>query len=568
MKNHLVVRILEEIASFLEIQGESFKPRAYRRAASSVLALSEPIEGLVAEGRHKALPGVGKAIAEKIEEIVNTGRLQYLSELKKDLPIDLYSLTRVEGVGPKTAKRLYEELGVCHLVDLERAARSGEIRGVEGLGEKSEGRILRGLAEAKRAADRMLLGEALSLSADLVKRLEETRRFDRLAIAGSLRRGRETVRDLDLLATSIDPVVASEAFVRGADVEEILVHGEGKSSVRLRGGVQVDLRIVPERSFGAAMQYFTGSKDHNVALRKRAVARGWKLNEYGLYDEDGHVLAGEVEEEIYDRLGLQYIPPELREDQGELGAAEMRTLPPLIQRSDLRGDLHMHTTWSDGRASIADMVEAARSHGHEYLAITDHARFAEVIGGLTSEGLRRQRDEIASINERLHDFRVLLGIEVNIQADGTLDIDERLLAKLDVVIASVHGHFHQSSEQMTARLVRACESEYVDILGHPTTRKIGERPPVEAHWDAVFEAAAEGGTALEINANPLRMDLSAELARRAIAAGARLAINTDAHVPEHLSFLSIGVTTARRGWATAADVINTCPAVELEARRQ
>jgi len=563
MTNDLVARILSEIADLLALDGVAFKPQAYRRAAETVSALAEPIEEVVADGRLSELPGVGDAIAKKITEIVETGRLKYHDDLKAKLPIDLHALTRVEGVGPKTAKLLYEALGVRDLSDLERAAREGKVRDVKGLGQKTEEKILRGLGEARSAEGRMLLGQAFALSKDLIERLRATGRFDRLEPAGSLRRGRETVGDLDLLAVAGKPTAAADAFVGLDDVEEVLGHGEKKSSIRLSNGVQVDLRIVPAESFGAAMQYFTGSKDHNVALRKRAVARDWKLNEYGLFDADGSALAGEDEVGIYERLGLQFIPPEIREDRGEVEAAEKGSLPALVEFGEVRGDLHVHTDWSDGKATLDEMVDAATSHGFAYIAITDHAKFAEVIGGLTPEKLKRQLDEIASLNARLKGFRVLTGIEVNVQPDGSLDMPDVLLAKLDVVIASVHSHFRQPKDEMTARILRACENEHVDVLAHPTTRKVGERPPVEADWDAVFECAAKHHVAMEVNANPIRLDLSADLVRRAITAGAKLSLNTDAHVPEHLSFMSLAVLTARRGWATKGDVLNTASARDL-----
>jgi DNA polymerase (family 10) len=575
VKNELVARILYEIADLLDLDGVAFKPRAYRRAAEVVESLGEPIEDLVASGRHAELPGVGDAIAKKIAEIVETGHLAYHDELRAKLPIDLYALTRVEGVGPKTAKLLYEALGVRSLADLEIAARDGKVRTVKGLGEKTEEKILRGLAETRGVEGRMLLGLALPLAESLIAKLRETGLFERLEFAGSLRRGRETIGDLDLLAVSDSPAAAAAAFVGLPDVAEVLAHGESKSSVRLYSCLQVDLRIVPAESFGAALQYFTGSKAHNIALRKVAVGKGWKLNEYGLYDAADRSLAGEDEDGVYRALGLEPISPELREDTGEielaaraaagagsasLSSGEPGSLPKLIEISDLRGDLHVHTDASDGTASLEDMVAAARARGLEYIAITDHARFAEVIGGLTPDGLRAQIDEIAALNKRIKGFRVLTGIEVNVQPDGSLDMPDDLLAKLDVVVASVHSQFRQTKDEMTARLVRAVSNEHVDILAHPTGRKIGERPPYNADWDLVFRAAAEHDCALEINANPIRLDLSAELARRAIAAECRLSIGSDAHAPEHFDFLRLGVLTARRGWATAKDVVNTLPA--------
>jgi DNA polymerase (family 10) len=563
VKNELVARTLYEIADLLDLDGVAFKPRAYRRVAEVVESLGEPIEDLVRDGRHSELPGVGEAIAKKIAEIVETGHLAYHDELRAKLPIDLHALTRVEGVGPKTAKLLYDALGVRTLADLEAAAREGKVHTVKGLGAKTEEKILRGLAETRGVEGRMLLGLALPRAESLIATLRKTGLFERLECAGSLRRGRETVGDLDLLAVCADSARASDAFVELPDVAEVLAHGEARSSVRLDNRMQVDLRIVPAESFGTALQYFTGSKAHNIALRKLAVAKGWKLNEYGLYDAADRSVAGEDEDGVYRALGLEPIPPELREDAGELAAARgagSGSLPRLVEIADLRGDLHVHTDASDGTASLEEMVEAARARGLSYIAVTDHARFAEVIGGLTPDGLRAQIDAIAKLNETLDGFRVLTGIEANVQPDGSLDLPDELLAKVDVVVASVHSHFRQTRDEMTARLVRAVSNEHVDILAHPTGRKIGERPPYDADWDLVFRAAAEHACALEINANPIRLDLSAELARRAVAAGCRLSIGSDAHAPEHFGFLRLGVLTARRGWATAKDVANALPA--------
>jgi len=568
MKNRQVARILYEVADLLELKGVQFKPRAYRRAAQAVESCPTPIEELVEEGRLSELPGVGKSIAEKIQEIVKTGKLKYHQELKAELPVDLYALTQVEGVGPKTAKLLYDHLGVRTLEDLERAAREGLIRKIKGLGEKTEEKILRGLAEARRAEKRELLGYALPLARDLCRRLSATGLFKRLQPAGSLRRGKETVGDLDILAVSDRPEEAARAFVSLPEVEEVLAQGPKKSSVRLAGGLQVDLRIVPEESFGAALQYFTGSKAHNIRLRERAVARGWKLNEYGLFDREGRRLAGEAEEDIYRALGLSYIPPELREDQGEIQAAERGELPELVRQDQILGDLHVHTDWSDGKATLEEMARQAQARGLSYIAVTDHFRFSQAIKGLSEDDLLRQVEEIARLNEKLEDFHILAGVEANIGRDGSLDVPERLLKRVDLVIASVHSHFRLSKKEMTQRLVRAVENEYVDVLGHPTGRLIGERPPYEADWEEVFHRAAKAGTFLEVNANPQRLDLSADHIREAIAVGAKLLIGTDAHAPEHLDFLELGVITCRRGWAGAEEVLNSLPWKQFLAARK
>lgn len=566
MRNREVARILHEIADLLDLQGVAFKPRAYRRAAQAVESLSTPVEDLAAAGTLDELTGVGDAIAKKITEIVETGRLAYHEELKASLPVDLFALTQVEGVGPKTAKLLYDTLGIRSLSDLEDAARAGRIEGVKGLGRKTQERILRGLTETRRVERRILLGHALPIADDLCRQLTQRGPFKRLTPAGSLRRGRETIGDLDFLAISDDPKTAVDAFIELPGVEAVLAHGEKKSSVRLSGGLQVDLRIVPEASFGAALQYFTGSKAHNIALRKRAVARGLKLNEYGLFDDEDRSSAGRTEQEIYQALDLCLIPPELREDEGEIAAAERDALPDLIEEAEVQGDLHVHTDWSDGKASLEEMIEAARSAGFSYIAITDHARFAEVVGGLRPADLERQIEAIKQINKTLKGFHVLTGVESNISPDGSLDIPDRLLKRLDLVVAAVHSQFRQPRAAMTERLVRAVSHTSVHVLAHPTGRKIGERAGIDADWDVVFRAAAEAGTALECNANPIRLDLPSELVRRAVEAGVTLSVGTDAHHPDHFGFLRLGVLTLRRGWARAQDVLNTLPADRLTTR--
>jgi len=568
MRNGQVARILYEVAALLELENMPFKPRAYRRAARSVEACSTPIEEMVASDRLRELPDVGEAIAGKIEEIVRTGGLRYHQELKAKLPIDLFDLMQVHGVGPKTAKRLYEALGVRNLLDLERAAKEGRIRGVPGMGIKTERRILKGLAETRGAGRRELLWYALGAMQLLVHALDETGLFSELSPAGSLRRGAETVGDLDLLGVTDRPEEAARAFARLPDVEEVLLRGPKRTSVRLTGGLRADLRIVPASSYGAALQYFTGSKAHNIRLRERAGTRGMKLNEYALTDADDRVVAGEDEEGVYRRLGLVWIPPELREDQGEIQAAERGALPELAERSDVLGDLHVHTDWSDGTAGLEAMVAAARDQGLVYVAVTDHYRFSSTVNGVTADDLVRQIDAIAELNASMEGIRVLTGIEANIDRAGGVDVPSGVLRRLDIVIASVHSHFRLSSAEMTRRLERVMDNELVDVLGHPTGRLIGERPPYDADWDEVFYRAAKTGTAIEINANPQRLDLNALLTRRALEAGVRLALGSDAHAPDHIRFLEMGVRTARRGWAEAKHMLNALPVDALLATRK
>jgi DNA polymerase (family 10) len=568
MKNARVARILYEVADLLELDDVPFKPRAYRRAAQAIEDCSTPIEDLAAEERLTELPGVGEAIAKKVAEIVATGKLAYHEELKEKLPVELHALTQVEGIGPKTARLLFEQLGVRNLADLERAAQEGRIRSVPGLGEKMEGKVLRWLSETRGTKDRLLLGRAWPLARHLVDQLRATGLFQRIEPAGSLRRGKETVGDLDLLAVSERPDEAAEAFCSLPDVVEVVAQGPKRCSVRLSDGFQADLRIVPADSFGAALQYFTGSKEHNIRLRERAVAQGWKLSEYGLFARDGTILAGPDEAGIYEALGLACIPPELREDQGEVAAAEKGLLPELVETSAVRSDLHAHSDWSDGEASLAAMARAAEERGLGCLAITDHLKFAQAIPGLSPDDLRRQIEEIRRLREEANGLVILAGVEANIARDGTVDVPRDLLKDLDLVIAAVHSHLRLGKAEMTERLLRAVENEGVDILGHPTGRLIGERPPYEADWDEVFRRAAKTGTVIEVNAHPQRLDLGAELIRRALGFGVKLAIGTDAHDVAHLDFLEFGVVTARRGWATANDVLNTLPVESLLAARK
>ncbi len=454
------------------------------------------------------------------------------------------------------------------LADLERVAREGRIRKIKGLGEKLEEKILRGLAETRRAERRVLLGRAIPLTRDLCQRLRATGLFARVEPAGSLRRGKETVGDLDLLAISDRPDEAAAAFCSLPGVEEVLAQGPKKASVRLGDGVQCDLRMVPKASFGAALQYFTGSKEHNIRLRERAVVRGLKLSEYGLFAADGAAIAGEDEAGVYEALSLAYIPPELREDGGEVAAAERGKLPRLVEIDQVCCDLHVHTDASDGEMTLEEAVRAAQEQGITCLAITDHLKFAAAIPGLSSDDLRRQIEEVRRLNERFPGLTVLTGVEANIARDGRVDVPRDLLRDLDFVIASVHSHLRLGRAEMTERLGRALEDEGVDALGHPTGRLIGERPPYEADWDEVFRRAAKSGTALEVNAHPKRLDLPSELIRRALGFGVKLVVGTDAHLPSQLGYLELGVLTARRGWATASCVLNTLPVRDFLAARK
>jgi DNA polymerase (family 10) len=556
MKNMLVAQILNEVADMLEIQGVEFKPRAYRRAARTIESLAEPIEQIYADNKLEELPGVGEAIAKKITEIIETGSLKYRDELKAKIPIDLEGILAVEGIGPKTAGLLFKKLGIRNLDDLERAAKQHKIRKIKHLGPKTEENILSGIELAKRKKDRILLGDALPVAEEICKRLKaETSRIEP---AGSLRRMKETVGDIDILATTNQPTQLVEAFTHFSGAQKVLEKGEAKSSIILQSNLQVDLRIVDEPSFGSALMYFTGSKDHNIALRKLAIARQMKLNEYGLFKGNEQV-AGRTEEEVYQKLGLEYIPPELREDKGELDAAMNHKLPNLMPYDAIQGDLQVHTQWSDGQRSIEEMAQAAKALGYTYIAITDHYSTIPIVHGLNEQRLQEQIREIDRVNQEISGIRILKGAEVDIAPNGTIKGEETILRELDLVVASVHGTFKQTKKQMTQRLISAMETGFVNIIGHPTSRKINEKNACEIDLDELFEASKRTGTYLEINSSPHRLDLDDSNANSALKAGCKLAINTDAHNHEQLKNIQLGVAVARRGWAEAEDIINTQP---------
>jgi DNA polymerase (family 10) len=566
MKNVLVAKILSEIADMLEMQGVQFKPAAYRRAARTIESLAEPIEDVYAKGKLEELPGVGTAIAKKVAEIIDTGSLKYHDELKEKTPVDLEGLLAVEGVGPKTVSVLYRKLGVKSLADLERAALQHKIREVKGLGPKTEENILSSIELAKRRKERVTIGTALPIADKICELLRAECRGRGtpcdVEAAGSLRRMKESIGDIDILATSQDPTGLSDSFTRMSEVRKILEKGETKSSVILANNLQVDLRVVDESSFGSALMYFTGSKDHNIAMRKLAIAKGFKLSEYGLFKGDEQV-AGRTEEEVYAKLGMEYVPPELREDRGEVAAAVDQRLPELISYDSIQGDLQVHTKWSDGKHTIEQMAQAAKTMGYGYIAITDHYSTIPIVNGLNEHRLREQNKEIDRLNEKLAGIRILKGAEVDIASDGSLKVDRGVLSELDVVVGSVHGTFKQTKKEMTQRLIAAMESGLVSIIGHPTSRKINKKNPCEIDFDELFEASKRTGTYLEINSSPERLDLSDTNAGLAVKAGCKLTVNTDAHEIEELRNIRFGVAMARRAWMTKGDVINTKSLREL-----
>jgi DNA polymerase (family 10) len=558
MKNLLVAKILNEIADILGMQDVEFKPRAYRKAARTVESLSKPIEEVYEEDKLKELSGVGESIAEKIAEIIETGTSQYLEELKKQMPADVEALMSIERMGPKSVKKLYEKLKIKTFDDLKRAAEQHEIREIKGFGPKTEKNILEHLELARRGKERILLGFALPIANEIKEQLKKDKTVSQIEVTGSLRRMKETIGDVDILVSSRKPGKTADFFVTIEDVQEVLGKGITKCSIILKNNIRVDLRIIKKKSFGAALMYFTGSKDHNIKLRKIAISKSYKLNEYGLFKKDKQI-AGKTEEEVYGKLDMDWIPPELRENQGEIEAAQKHKLPKLVKYDAIKGDLQVHTKWSDGGNTIEEMAEAAKALGYNYICISDHYSKMKIVGGLNDKQIRKEMKEIERINEKLEDIEILKGAEVDIKADGALQAKKSVLKELDIVVASVHSNFNQTKNKMTKRLIAAMESGYVNILGHPTGRKIKTKKPYPIDMEKLFEASKRTETYLEINAIPERLDLGDFHARAAKEAGCKLVINTDAHKKEHLKYMRLGIATARRGWMEEKDIINTLP---------
>jgi DNA polymerase (family 10) len=567
MKNQQVAEIFAEMADILAIQGEGYhRIMAYRRAAENVAALGRPIEEISQAGELENIPGIGKTLAGKIDEWLRTGRLEAYEKLQAQVPAGVVEMLKVPDVGPKKAALFWKELGITSIDALEKTARKGRLRELPGMGAKSEQKVLAGIEALKRRSGRTLLGLAWPLAHTMLAELREVEGVVQAAPAGSLRRMRETVGDLDLLVASEDPEPVMARFRELDQVAEVLLSGPTKTSIRTQEGFQVDLRVLELARWGTALQYFTGSQAHNISLRALALDKGLSLSEYALKHEDGTETLCATEEQVYAALGMSFIPPELREDRGELEAALEGRLPELIEMGDLEGDLQFHTTWSDGHQSILEMAQAAKDHGLDYALVTDHSHSLGIAGGMTVDDLRRQRTEIDEVNEKMGGtFRVLAGVEVEVRADGSLDFSDEALAELDLVVAAVHSGLRQDREQVTARMLSAIRNPHVDIIAHPTGRFIDEREGADLDMDTIFRAAAKAGTALEINAYPKRLDLRDAHVRRAIDLGVKLAISSDAHDVEGFHWLPFGVATARRGWARAADVVNTWDVEDLLA---
>lgn len=563
LQNREIAGLFEEVANLLEIAGENpFRIRAYRNAARTLGDLADEVATLLKAGKELSeLPGIGKELATKIEEVLRTGTLEALAELHQRIPPTISELLALPGVGPKKVKVLFEELGITCLAELKQAAEAGKVRGLPGMGAKTEAKMLEAIERQANTEKRFLRAEVAPIAESLVALLREVDPQARVAIGGSFRRARETVGDLDLLADSADSAPLMEALASHEDVTQVLAQGPTKTSVVLRNGLQVDLRVVEASSYGAALQYFTGSQAHNIAVRRRAQQQGMKVNEYGLTRE-GEALPAETEEALYEALGLPWLPPELREDRGEmeLSAGEV---PALVERSDLRGDLHMHSTASDGKHSIREMALAAREQGFEYICITDHSKRLTIVNGLDEERLLAQIDEIDRLNEELTGITILKGSEVDILDDGSLDLDLSVLSRLDLVIGSVHSRFNLSREQQTERVLRAMDAPCFTILAHPTGRLLLSREPYEIDVPRVLEHARQRGCFVELNSNPQRLDLDDRYCRMARDLGVLVSIDSDAHRTRDFDNLPFGIGQARRAWLEKRHVLNTRRLAEL-----
>jgi DNA polymerase (family X) len=570
IKNSDVAKAMRDLGFLTEIIEEDpnvqFRARAYYRAADTIASLEENVTEIYArQGMNGLLeiPSVGKAIASKIEEYINRSRIQHLEELKAKMPIDIDELYGIEGIGPKTLKMFYDKLQIRNLDDLEKAATEGKLKALPGFTEKKERDIFKKIEFFKRGKGRLIIAEIYPLVKQIEKRLQHIARVKNAVAAGSIRRMKETIGDIDYLVAANDPKRVIDFFVKMPEVQEILGMGQAKAFVKLASGIDADLLVVPEGSWGTALQYFTGSKEHSVQLRKIAISKGLRLNEWGVFEGDKRI-AGATEEEVYKTLGLQWIPPEMRENAGEIELGRQYKIPKLVEYGSLKGDLQVHSENSDGTATIEEMAHGAKAFGLEYIAITDHTKSLALAGGLEEQELLEQAEKISQLNDRLRDeFRILSSAEVNIMKDGSLDIPNTVLDKLDIVGAAIHSHFNLPIEKQTERLIKAAKNPSVDILFHPTGRLINRRPGYLINIEKVIEVAKDTNTVLEIDAHYDRLDLKDEYVRMAVRNGVKLVIDSDAHHPIHYSFLTFGIAQARRGWAIQSDILNTLPADKL-----
>lgn len=548
MKNLEVAEIFRDIAKILEIKGENvFRIRAYERAAQNIEGLSRDVEGFAREDTLMDIPGIGKDLSEKIKEFIKTDKIKMYEDLKKSIPEGLLDLLNIPSVGPKTAKLLYEKLKIKNVSDLENAIKKNKLKGIFGIKEKTVENILKGIEVLKRGKERMTLAQATLVAEEFVNSLEKLPEVRKISTAGSLRRQKETVRDVDILVISHQPQKIMRAFTKIPSVKDVSAEGETKSSVRTKDDVQVDCRVLEEKSFGAALLYFTGSKNFNIKLRQLAIKKGLKVSEYGVFRKNKFVC-GRSEEEIFKILGMSYIEPELREDTGEIELARKFKLPKLIELKDIKGDLHAHSKYSDGGNSIEEMAIACRKRGYSYVAITDHSQSLKIAGGLSPADLKKKKQEIDKLNRNLRGFRILFGTEVEIDSYGKIDYEDQILKEFDVVVAAIHTGFKQSKEQLTRRIIKACQNKYVHIIAHPTGRLWGVREAYNIDLDGILKVARDTNTHLEINAFAQRLDLNDLHSRRAKEMGLKLAIGTDAHSIEQLEAMKFGISVARRGW--------------------
>ena len=567
MQNQFVANTLYMIADLLDLKGEIFfKTRAYRIAAQTIEALDENIEKLVDQGTLESVPGIGEALAKKITELVKTRKLEYLERLKKEVPTGLIDLLAIPGLGPKKVSALYKNLGISNIENLKKAATNGQLRSLEGFGEITERNILRGIQLLEKTSGRVLLNVAYEDGMKYLRYLEKCKKIRKISIAGSLRRMKETIGDLDILTCSKDPDAVMEYFVHYPEVSQVLAKGTTKSSVMLNDTLQVDLRIVEEKSYGAALQYFTGSKDHNVVLRSLAIKKGFKLNEYGLFDKTTEkYIAGKTEEDVYNKIGMQYIEPELRENHGEFEAAKKKnTLPNLVGYDEINGDFHVHSSWSDGSDSIETIASVAQKRGYLFIGITDHSQSLKIANGLNEERVQKKIIEIKKVNKKFPNLRMFCGTECDIKSDGKLDYSNKILKQFDFVYIGIHTAFKMDKETMTKRITKGMDNEQVDFMAHPTGRLIGKRDPYEVDIEQIIDAAKETDTKLEINSFPDRLDLDDIHVKLAKEHGVRFVLGTDSHNINHLDFMRFGIATARRGWLEKKDLLNTLSIKDIE----
>jgi len=566
MKNQLVAETLYKIADLLDLKGEIFfKSRAYRMAAQTIEVMDEDIGTLVKEKRLQDIPGIGEAIAKKITELVETGKLNYFEKLKKEIPEGLLELLNIPTLGPKKVASLHKNLGIKTLEELRKACLQGKLRDLDGFGEITEQNILRGIQLLEKTSGRALLNVAYGDGNEYLEYLKKCKKIDRISLAGSLRRMKETIGDLDILASSDSPDEVMEYFVKYGDVQQVLMQGSTKTSVLLNDNLQVDLRVVKDESFGAALQYFTGSKEHNVSMRSLAIKKGYKLNEYGLFKKKtDKYIAGKTEEDIYNKLGLSYIEPELRENRGEIESAKKRKLPKLVKYDEIQGDFHVHSNWSDGNDSIETIAKYAKNLGYSFVGIADHSQSLKIANGLSEERVNKKINEIKNLNKKISDFKILCGTECDIKPDGSLDYRDSVLKKFDFVCIGIHSNFKMKKDEMMKRITKGMENENAHILAHPTGRLIGRRDPYEVDIEQIIETAKDTNTFLEINSFPDRLDLNDIHARLAKEKGVKCTLGTDAHFIAQLSYIRYGTATARRGWLEKSDILNTYNLKDIE----